>query len=340
MLEDFGAGRLLACAAGAKGRPVDIGLRARAGVAAPTGNVIGTVVAIEAEAIRREWTNVEAALYTIASTCIFALIFMSGRFTGDAASPIQIMFLRYAGGLISVIALCLFRRRSWASLQSPYRVSQFWRVLTGAAGAIALIYGNAHMPLVDASAINLLRVVFLIVLGMIVLGERLSPVRGLGIIVCIAGAALIMVARGAFSGFGVEYLIPAGIVLVGSMFVAAEGLFIKILATSDRPLVTIAHANVFGVLLLAIPAALTWGSLGWVNLALLLLGPFAILGQFLTIRANELASVSVLAPLSYTSLVFAALIGWLFFAEVPTWGVALGAAVIAGGGIILALTRR
>ena len=250
------------------------------------------------------------------------------------------MFLRYVGGLFTITIVCLWQSQSWSSLQSPYRLSQFWRVFTGATGAIALIYGNAHMPLVDASAINLLRVVFLIVLGMIILGERLNRSRSLGIIVCIIGAALIMVARGAFSGFGIEYLLPAGVVLVGSMFVAAEGLFIKILATSDRPLVTIVHANVFGVLLLLIPAVLTWGSLGPVNFALLMLGPFAILGQYLTIRANALASVSVLAPLSYSSLIFAAVIGWAFFAEVPTLGVALGAATIAAGGIVLALTRR
>jgi len=294
----------------------------------------------EAAAVRREWTNLVAAMFAITSSCIFALIFMSGRFTGDAASPIQIMFLRYAGGLITITIICLIRRESFASLNSPHRLSQFLRVFTGATGAIALIYGNANMPLVDANAINLLRVVFLIVLGTIVLGERLNRMRTIGILICITGAATMMIARGAFSGFGIEYLLPAGVVLVGSMFVAAEGLFIKMLAQSDKPLITIVHANVFGVLLLAIPAVLTWGSWGPVNLALLMLGPFAILGQYFTIRANELASVSVLAPLSYSSLVFAAIIGWVFFAEVPAPGVALGAAIIAGGGILLALQRR
>ncbi len=294
----------------------------------------------EAGGMRRDWTNLLAAAYAISSTCIFSLIFMSGKFVGDAASPIQIMFLRYVGGLITITIICLVQRQSWQSLQSPYRLSQFWRVFTGAAGAIALIYGNAHMPLVDASAINLLRVVFLIMLGIILLGERLNTSRSVGIAICIIGAAGIMVARGAFSDFGAEYLFPAAVVLVGSMFVAAEGFFIKVLASSDRPLVTIVHANVFGVLLLFIPAVLTWGSLGPVNFALLMLGPVAILGQFLTIRANALASVSVLAPLSYSSLIFAAIIGWAFFAEIPTLGVALGAATVATGGIILALTRK
>jgi drug/metabolite transporter (DMT)-like permease len=297
-------------------------------------------VTSESGAIRRDWNNVEAAVLALSSSLIFTLIFMSGRFVGDAASPIQIMFLRYVGGLITVSIICLVTRQTWGSIQSPYRLSQFWRVFTGASGAIALIYGNAHMPLVDASAINLLRVVFLILLGMIVLHERLTSIRFVGIAICIAGAALVMIARGAFSGFSADYLVPAGVVLLGSMFVAAEGLLIKMLATSDKPLVTIVHANVFGVVLLFVPAVLTWGSLGPVNFALLMLGPFAILGQYLTIKANSLASLSVLAPLSYASLIFAALIGWLFFAELPTLGVAIGAATIAAGGILLAVTRR
>src|SRR5690554_7156198 len=48
------------------------------------------------------------------------------------------------------------------------------------------------------------------------------------------------------------------------------------------------------------------------------LGPMAILGQYFNIRAYSLAKVSVLAPLSYASLLFAALIGWLFFSEIPS----------------------
>jgi len=284
---------------------------------------------------RREWSNLEAALYAISSSGIFALIFMAGRFTGTEASPLQIMFLRYAGGLITVTSICLFRGETWSSIQSPRRLSQFWRVLTGGLGGVALIYGNANMPLVDASAISLLRVVFLIVLGVILLGDRLNSIRSVGILVCIAGAVLIVTSRGAFSQFSAAYLLPAGVVLAGSFLFAMEGFFIKTLASTDRPLVTIAHANLFGALILLIPALATWGSWGPINFAILMLGPFAILGQFLTIRANTLATVSVLAPLSYTSLIFAALIGWLFLKEKLTPQRIAACVVVALGAILI-----
>jgi drug/metabolite transporter (DMT)-like permease len=50
--------------------------------------------------------------------------------------------------------------------------------------------------------------------------------------------------------------------------------------------------------------------------------------------------VSVLAPVGYSSLVFATLIGWAFFGEVPTPGVVVGAGLIVAGGLVLALSRR
>jgi drug/metabolite transporter (DMT)-like permease len=157
---------------------------------------------------------------------------------------------------------------------------------------------------------------------------------------CIAGAVTVMAARGALTSVDASYLLPAAVALLGAVLLAVEGLFIKILAMSDRPLVTLAHANFFGMLILLVPAALTWGAGGPANLLILMLGPLAIFGQYLNIRGNMLTNVSVLAPVGYVSLIYAALLGWLFFMEIPTPGVVAGAALIVIGGTVIALSRR
>lgn len=149
-----------------------------------------------------------------------------------------------------------------------------------------------------------------------------------------------MASRGPFAALDPSYLVQAAVVAVGALLLATEHVFIKLLAMSDRPLVTLAHANFFGIFVLLVPALLTWGSTGWVNLALLGLGPMAILGQYLNIRGYTTASVSLLAPIGYAALVFSALWGWLFFAELPTPGVIAGCVVIVIGGVTLALSRR
>jgi len=279
--------------------------------------------------------NLVAALYAIACTGIFAFIFTSGRFTGDLASPLQIMFLRYAGGFLTVLVICLIRRENWASLQSPSRSRQVLRALTGSLGGAAIIYGNTQMPVVDVTAISQLSAVFLVLLGIVVLGDRLDRRLTIGIAISVGGAAVLLLSRGAFSQFGADYLLPTSVVVLGSLLLALEGLFIKMLAASDRPLVTLVHVNLLGMLILAVPAMLAWRSTGWVNLALLGLGPAAILAQYFNIRANTLARVTLIAPLSYVSLVFAALIGMVFFAELPTIGVVAGAALIVLGGLVV-----
>lgn len=301
---------------------------------------MGTGGAVSVAAAGRDWANLRAALCVLTATGVFALIFTSGRFAGDLASPLQIMFLRYAGGFLTVAAIAFWRGETWTSLQSEHRTLQILRALTGGLGGAAIIFGNTHMPLVDANAISLLKAVFLVALGIVVLGDRLRRVHFAAIGICISGAAMVMASRGAFTDFDPAYLLPAAVVLGGAMLFAYEGLLIKILAMSDRPMVTLAHANFFGMALLAGPALLTWQSFGPVNLAFLMLGPLAISAQYLNIRGYTIANVSIIAPLGYASLIFAALLGWLFFGEIPTSGVLAGAALIALGGIILALSRR
>jgi drug/metabolite transporter (DMT)-like permease len=284
--------------------------------------------------------NLIAVICVLMATAIFSLIFISGRFAGAAASPLQIMFLRYLGGFLTVCVLANAQGEGWKSLQSHHRLSQALRVVAGGLGGAAIIFGNAHMPLVDANAISLLSGVFTLALGFVIFRDRL-PLWGIvGALLCLVGAAMVMAARGAFTTLDPAYLFPASVVAVGALLLAAEYIFIKLLAMSDRPMVTLAHANFFGMLILLIPAALTWGSTGWINLALLGLGPMAILGQYLNIRGYTATSVSLLAPIGYAALIFSALWGWLFFAEIPTAGVVAGCAVIAVGGITLALSRR
>lgn len=85
-----------------------------------------------------DWTNARSILFVLAAVAIFSLIFISGRFTGDLASPLQIMFLRYLGGLLTVIVIALMRRESLQNLQSEHRLNQAVRALAGGLGVLPL----------------------------------------------------------------------------------------------------------------------------------------------------------------------------------------------------------
>ena len=289
---------------------------------------------------RRELDNLKAVLFMLGSIGFFSAMFASGRFVGDEASALQIYFLRFVGGLLTVLCIALLRRRSLSSLRSHKPSYQVLRIFGGAFGGVALVYANANMPIVDANAISQLSAIFLVVLGMMFLGERPRAWHFAAIFVCVLGAATVVAARGAFSSFSPAYMVPASVALLGAMLMAFESLFIKLLTRVDGMLTTLLYANALGALFLLVPALLTWQSWGPVNLALLALGPLAILAQYCTFRGFTLAAVTFIAPLKYTGLIFAAVIGWIFFAEAPTPGIVLGACLIAAGGIRLATLRR
>jgi drug/metabolite transporter (DMT)-like permease len=288
-----------------------------------------------------ELRNVEAVLFKLAGGLFFAVMFASGKFAGELASALQILFLRYIGGFLTLLIIIgVTFSPDYARLRSHYWQLQLTRAFCSAFGGVAMIHASAHMPISDASAISLLSAVFLVCLGMLVFHERPTYWHVIGMLVCVAGAATIALSRGVFSSFDESYAWPALIALLAAVLFAFEGIFIKMLSRIDDLLTTLLYVNFFGIVLLLVLALISWRSWGPENFFFIALGPLAIAAQYCNLRAFILAKVSVLAPVSYSSLAFATLIGWIFFGEVPTLGVVAGAGLIVLGGLVLALSRR
>lgn len=286
-------------------------------------------------------SNAHAVLWVTASVGFFSLVFASGKFAGDIASPLQILFLRYIGGLITLLIISLVRGYSIKHHISRNPHLHFYRVFCGAFGGVAIIYSSANMPIVDATAIGLLDTVFLVLIGVFFLCERISIRHWIAIGVCCAGAVVVMLSKGVFKeGINEDYWWPAMCALLGALLIALESVMIKRFTQSEMRMTILLYANGFGIILLCIPAILSWGSLSILhNLTFLLLGPIAIAAQYMTLRGYQLADLSVVGPVNYTWLIFAAIIGFVGFGEMPTQGAVIGAVLIVFGGILLLMIR-
>lgn len=284
--------------------------------------------------------NAEAILWVIAGTALFSLVFASGKFAGEMASPLQIVFLRYVGGAFTLTVIAILSSVRLATYRSTRPFKHLGRALFGSSGGAAIIYATANMPVVDATSISLMQVVFMLLLGVLILGERIDARKGLGILLCCAGAILILGSRGAFRQFDLAYVWPAAIALIGAVLIGIETILIKMLTRLDRPMTVLLYVNFFGVVLMALPGFLVWKPIGPEQIGMfLLLGPIAISAQYCIIRGYQIADVSVVAPIDFTWLIFAAFIGMVFFDEFPTLGVLAGAAIIIGGGCVLAIVK-
>lgn len=284
--------------------------------------------------MQRQITYLPAILWVLLSTALWTLIFAAAKFADGSVSTFQITLLRYAGAFGALLVLARYRG-GLAAHKSNQPWTHFLRALCGSSAAVAITWASAHMPIADATAIGMLYGVLVVLLGVIVLKEHVGRRHWLAIAISVAGAGVVMSSQGAFHAS----LPPGATVaaLASAALFAVEGLLIRILGRSERAMTVMLHVCFFGFCLMIVPAYATWQHVGpGTTLACLLLGPVAIIAQYCTIRGYRSAPLSIVGPVDYSWLVFAAFLGLLAFGELPSAGTIAGGMLIMGGGVLLA----
>ncbi len=192
------------------------------------------------------------------------------------------------------------------------------------------------IPLADATALNYLTPTLVIVLGIAVLRERLTGPRMAFVIAGLAG--MLMIVQPGASLFNFASLLA----LASAFFYAIYQVTTRMLAGED-PRVTLFYPALVGALLMT----LVWPWFGsridvaWRDVALMAtIGVLGTIGHFLFILAFQRAPASALTPFTYIHLVFATLIGWLVFSDLPDALTFAGMALIAGSGLLLTWHER
>lgn len=249
----------------------------------------------------------------------------------------QLMFLRFvAHTVLVVVALWLFTGsvpwRSRAPLLQTLRSATL--AIANAALSVALI----HIPLADATAVMFAAPVLTVALAAVWLGERVSARRWTGVVVGLLGV-LVAIRPPFLTGEPLHWamLLP----LVTAVSNTAYQLLTRKLATVDDPRTTFVHTSLAACAITGLAQPFTWETPPLADLPwMLLLGGLGTAGHVLLVLAFARAPASVLAPMSYTQLVWAGLAGVLVFGDWPDGWTLLGAAVIAGGGVLVALPER
>lgn len=282
-------------------------------------------------------TNTRAVIWVLMGTALFSLVFASGKFAGGTATPAQVIYIRYISGMACLLLVVWALRRPLKSYRSANPGRHLIRAVLGCFGGYAINHASASMPILDATAISLLYVVLIVALGAVVLKEQISRPQLLAIVLSTLGAAVVMGSRGAFQSFNESYMLPAAVAFTGAVLIALEALYIRTLSQAESLLGVLLYVNFFGLFLMAPAAWWDWQPVTIIDcLPYLILGPIGITAQYCIVRGYRMADISLLGPVDYFWLVFAALIGFVFFDEWPTAGVIAGAGLITLGGILLA----
>ncbi len=276
-----------------------------------------------------------AALWVLGSTFAFALVYSSGKLTGGTVSAFQIVLIRYASGFVVAVIAARATGHGWRQMFTTSRRSlHFLRALCGAGAGVTTIYATLHMPLADAAALGLTQVLFVVLMALVFLGERLSWRQALATLVCALGALAIVRGEALAPEF-VPGIAPA-LALFGAFLVASEVILLKFLSARESASAMLVHVNGFAALILIVPVLWLGEPMDLGMLAVLcLLGPLALSGQWFNLQGYRLADASFLAPFTYTYVLFSAAIGFAAQGEIPSASTWIGALLIASGGLLL-----
>jgi drug/metabolite transporter (DMT)-like permease len=274
----------------------------------------------------------------IGLTCLSMAIFsaMDGlsKLLTQGFAPPQIAWARFFFILL-FLAPVLVLRGGPRLLRSTRPWLQVARGFCMLASALFFIFGLSFLPIADATSIGFVSPLFVTALSIPILGEKVGVRRWSAVLVGFVGV-LVLVRPGS-SAFTAAALFP-----VASSACWALGLIItRIMQSSDAVLTTLAWSTAVGFLVLTPVALPMWHppSLeGWI-----LLGAAALLsmiGQLFLISAFRFAPASLLAPFSYTQIVWATLIGLFVFGTAPgphTW---VGAGIVVASGLYILHRER
>lgn len=271
-------------------------------------------------------TQNRAILLMITAIFCFTLMDASVKALAPRIGVLPALWARYTGQMALVLVLVAPRLRSVA--RTGYPVLQLLRSVL-LMGATAFFFLSLSLiPITDAAALMSVNPVMITLGAALFLGEPLGPRRLAGIAAALLGALIVI--RPGSDVFTTAALYP----LAAAACYSAYALLTRRVGPEEDPWTSLFYTGLVGTILLSLAVPTAWqhpDPPAWALIGLVAL--FGTAGQMALIRAFSQGEAAMLAPYSYTGLIFATLWGALFFAEFPDGWTIAGALVIAGAGL-------
>jgi drug/metabolite transporter (DMT)-like permease len=295
----------------------------------------GPAASISADSVptRQIDDPVRGILLIVAAMVFFSMSDACSKVLGQSLPPIEVVWLRYSGFTLLMLPALLRRP---ALFRSAAPALQIGRGLGLLGSALFFTAGLQFLAMADATATSFVSPLFITALSIPVLGEKVGLRRWSAIVVGLIG--VLIVVRPGTSTFN-----PASVLPLLSSVSWACGIVLtrKMSHSNDGMVTTLGYAALTGWIVTSVMLPFVWTALTWREVAI---GGFmacvSTAAQWLVVMGYRRANASVLAPFSYTQLVWSSLAGFLLFRMVPDLMTLAGAAVIIASGLYTAHRER
>jgi drug/metabolite transporter (DMT)-like permease len=267
------------------------------------------------------------ALYMLAAGLLFAGMGAIVKIAAQSIPNEMVVFFRCAFGLAALVPA--LAHTGLASLRTRRFGRHLTRAGAGMAAMYCFFYALGQLPLAEATLLNYSTPLFVPFIAWLWLHERIPPRLPWAIALGFVGLVLILKP-------GLALFTPDSLIgLAAGMFGAVAMVSIRALTRTEPAFRVVFHFSLVSTAISAIPLLWSWRSptpalWGW----LIVMGVLASAAQLCLTRAYAHAPAAQVGPFSYATVVFAALVGWVLWGEIPDALSAAGAILVAGAGIL------
>ncbi|MZR30307.1 DMT family transporter [Sneathiella litorea] len=265
---------------------------------------------------------------------LFAVMDSFAKYAGQTYSPLQVVWARCFFHIVLLI-LFLGPIHGLNLIRTNNLKIQILRSMLLLGATICIFTAIKYIPLADAGAIAATSPLFVILLSVLLLKEKISLRRWCAVGVGFAGAMIVLRP-------GLSMVHPAMfLVVLMSLFYALYQLTTRFLSGVDSSVTTAFYSVLVGTIVMSFVMPFVWimpDLEGWILLAIV--GFLGGVSHFIMIVAFKYTAASTVAPFNYTQLIWMAVIGYLAFGNLPDGMTILGAAIIVGSGLYIIHRER
>jgi drug/metabolite transporter (DMT)-like permease len=289
----------------------------------------------------------------IMSAMLFAVMSALVRFLGEKYPVGQTVFFRSALAIPPVLLIYAWRGELAAAVRTDRPLGHAGRGLISIFGMFCNFSALARLPIVDATTISFAAPLMTVALSAVFLEERVRLYRWSAVLIGFGG---ILVMLGPHFDIGAHAAaattaLGLGFAFAGAVCNAGSVVQTRRLTETETTSSIVFYFSVSCALAglaswplshLVAPAwGLDWLTPTWLELAALVtVGLCGGIGHILLTESFRWAPASLVAPFDYTAMIWAFLLGYFFFNELPTVHVFIGAAIIAGAGLFVIWRER
>ena len=276
---------------------------------------------------------IHGVLPGIGSAMCFAVMASLIKLASDDLHASQLVFFRSIFGLLIILPVIIHKGSGFLKTK---RISMHgFRALVSLCAMTCFFYAIGHIGLSESTLLNATSPLFIGLLASLLLGENLDKKTTIALLTGFLGVALIL--KPGTSLFNIAALIG----LASGFFIAGAKTLVRYMSDTEPVFRTVFYFSLFSTLYSAVPLIWVWQSPSQEVIFIMAIAAVCATGgqTLLTYAFTHNEAISV-APFTYFTVLFATLIGWVVWDELPDLTSSIGAILVITSCILISISAR